>query len=183
MAGNFEYETGESADNSPLPPILGKPLLEYGDKPPDPGKTILGDRFLCVGGGMLFVGPSGIGKSSASIQQDILWSIGKPAFGIQPQGPLKILTIQAEDDDGDLYEMVQGARHYLELTKEEEALSIKNCIYIPHKTLTGDDLLKKIVQPQLDHRRPQLLRLNPLQAYLGADPGIQNEPQHSSVTG
>jgi len=62
--------------------------------------NLLGNRFLCVEGGMLFVGPSGIGKSSASIQQDILWALGRPAFGIKPARPLRILTIQAENMTG-----------------------------------------------------------------------------------
>jgi len=48
--------------------------------------NLLGNRFLCVEGGMLLVGPSGIGKSSANVQQDILWSLGRPAFGIRPEG-------------------------------------------------------------------------------------------------
>ena len=62
---------------------------------------------------MLFVGPSGIGKTSASVQQDLLWSVGLPAFGIAPARPLKILTIQAEDDDGDLSEIVSGIKSSL----------------------------------------------------------------------
>src|SRR6266852_145470 len=67
--------------------------------------NLLGKRFLCVEGGMLFVGPSGIGKSSANVQQDILWSLGRSAFGIRPARPLRILCVQAENDDGDLAEM------------------------------------------------------------------------------
>ena len=65
---------------------------------------------------MLFVGPSGIGKTAASVQQDILWSIGRPAFGIRPARPLKIVTVQAEDDPGDLSEIVSGILTHLELS-------------------------------------------------------------------
>jgi hypothetical protein len=102
---------------SELPPV--RPLVDFGEMPPDPGKTLLGNRFLCREGGMLFVGPSGIGKTSAGVQQDLLWSIGLPAFGIVPAGPLKILTIQAEDDDGDLSEIVSGVRAGLQLGPEQ----------------------------------------------------------------
>ena len=59
--------------NEPAPMI---PLMDISSGEPDPRKTLLGNRFLCVGGGCLFIGPSGIGKSSARAQQDILWSIG-----------------------------------------------------------------------------------------------------------
>ena len=107
----------EVSDNGKTPPLpRARPLIDFGDTPPDPGKTLLGNRFLCREGGMLFVGPSGIGKTSAGVQQDLLWSMGLPAFGIVTARPLKILTIQAEDDDGDLSEMVSGVKAGLQLS-------------------------------------------------------------------
>ena len=124
---------------------------------------------MCVEGTLLVVGPSGIGKSSASIQQHLLWSAGEPAFGITPAKPLKISTIQAEDDAGDLSEIVSGARHHLKLSPEQAALSRKNCTYYHHKALTGHEFLKKIVEPILAKDKPHLLVLNPLQAFLGGD--------------
>ena len=142
-----------------------KPLLEYGDVPPDIVKTLLGNRFLCVEGGLLFIGPSGIGKSSASIQQDILWSIGEPAFGIAPARPLKIVTIQAEDDAGDLSEMVQGAYFHLELSSEQNQLSRENCAYYCHKQFTGSQFLTSVVNPILARDRPDIIRLNPLPGF------------------
>ena len=148
---------------------LVRPLIDFGDTPPDPGKTLVGNRFLCREGGMLFVGPSGIGKTSAGVQQDLLWSIGLPAFGIVPAGPLKILTIQAEDDDGDLSEIVSGVRTGLQLSPEQCQQSRENCLYVTEKTHTGPEFLAKVVSPLLEKHRPELLRINPLQAYLGGD--------------
>lgn len=43
------------------------PLMDIATGDVDPRKTILANRFLCIGGSMLFIGPSGIGKSSASV--------------------------------------------------------------------------------------------------------------------
>src|SRR6266480_4372972 len=83
-------------------------LMSLADAKPDMAKTLLGNRFLCIGGALLFVGPSGIGKSSASVQQDILWALGREAFGIRPARPLRLLTVQAENDGGDLGEMARG---------------------------------------------------------------------------
>ena len=104
-------ETEAAAIKSyPLPEALS--LISLADRIPDPAKTLLANRFLCVAGGMLFVGPSGVGKSSASVQQDILWALGRPAFGIRPARALRILCIQAENDDGDLGEMAGGAGAY-----------------------------------------------------------------------
>jgi AAA domain-containing protein len=144
-------------------------LLSFADAAPDPEATLLGNRFLCRQGGMLFVGPSGIGKTAASVQQDLLWSIGRSAFGIRPARPLKILTIQAEDDDGDLSEIVAGIKSHLELSQAELALCLKNCFYVSEKAATGTTFLEKIVAPLLAKLHPDLLRINPLQAYLGGD--------------
>ena len=83
--------------------------------------------------GMLFVGPSGIGKTSASIQQDLLWSTGQPAFGIAPSGPLRILAIQAEDDDGDLSEIVSGVKAGLRFTPEQYEQSRKIAFTSPKR--------------------------------------------------
>jgi RecA-family ATPase len=144
-----------------------RPLIQFGDSQPDPTKTLLGNRFLCIEGGMLFVGPSGIGKTSASIQQDLLWSTGQPAFGIAPSGPLQILAIQAEDDDGDLSEIVSGVKAGLRFTPEQYEQSRENCLYVAEKGHTGLEFLEKIVRPLLKKYRPDLLRINPLHAYLG----------------
>ena len=78
-------------------------IFDLLETPPDPQDTLLGDRLLCRGGTLLFVGPSGIGKSSSSMQQDICWALDREAFGITPARPLRILTIQAENDGGDLH--------------------------------------------------------------------------------
>jgi hypothetical protein len=145
------------------------PMIAFADSPPDPTQTLLGNRFLCREGGMLFIGPSGIGKTAASVQQDLLWSIGQPAFGIKPARPLKILTIQAEDDDGDLSEIVSGIKGHLDLTPTQIELSRRNCLYVSEKSLTGVAFLTQVVAPLLVKVGPDILRINPLQAYLGGD--------------
>ena len=156
-----DYAPPPEEGDSVIPPR--KPLLEYGDAPPAPENTLLGARFLCREGGMLLVGPSGIGKSAASIQQDILWSIGEPAFGIQPARPLKIIGIQAEDDEGDLSEFVSGVKANLKLTPAQDALCRANCAYYCHKDFTGHRFLQEYLRPLLARDRPDIVRLNPLQ--------------------
>lgn len=148
--------------------LAGRLLLDFRHHKSSPENTLLGNRFLCRGAGMLFVGPSGMGKSSASVQQDIQWSMGKVSFGIKPGKALKILTIQAEDDDGDIDEMVAGACDFLKITEEQEKEFRENCIYISHKSLTGLEFIG-FVRKALAYHQPDLLRLNPLQAYIGAD--------------
>jgi AAA domain len=148
------------------PPLT--PLMDISAGEPDPRKTVLGDRFLCIGGGMLFVGPSGIGKSSASVQQDILWSLGRPAFGIRPARPLRILTIQAENDAEDLAEMRDGVCRGLGLTAADRQLVRERVFYETEQARTGAEFLayadKRLAQGQFD-----LLRIDPFLAYLGGD--------------
>lgn len=137
--------------------------------PPDPAETLLGDRFLCRTGGMLFVGPSGIGKSSASMHMDISWACGRDAFGIVPARPLKILVVQAENDAGDLHEMATGAVSSLELSGEEEQLVEANFLIVRHQTSVGLNFIAWLAG-QIENFKPDLIRLDPLLAYLGADP-------------
>ena len=144
-------------------------LMSLADVRPDIAKTLLGDRFLCVGGGLLFVGPSGIGKSSASVQQDILWAMGRPAFRIYPARCLRVLCIQAENDDGDLGEMARGVCEGLHLTKADGNAIRDQVLYVSERAHTGDRFLTGVVAPLLEKYRPNLLRLDPLLAYLGDD--------------
>ena len=155
------------AQSSSSAPAL-VPLMDISAGEPDPRKTVLGNRFLCIGGGMLFVGPSGIGKSSASVQQDVLWSLGRPAFGIRPARPLRILTIQAENDAEDLAEMRDGVCRGLGLTDADRQLVRERVFYETEQARTGAEFLayadKRLAQAQFD-----LLRIDPFLAYLGAD--------------
>ena len=148
--------------------IIVRSLTDFSELEIDPADTLLGNRFLCREGGMLFVGPSGVGKSSASVQQDILWSQGLPAFGIQPARPLRIVTIQAENDDGDLTEMAAGIMTGLDLDAEQREVVRQNTFYILEKSKTGAGFIR-FVEAVLRLTRPDILRLDPLQSYIGGD--------------
>lgn len=120
-----------------MPPPEARSVLSYKEEPPDPEKTLLGDRWLCVGQGALAVGPTGIGKSTSSMQQDICWSIGRESFGIKPAKPLRILVIQAENDSGDLHEMIVGAMAGIGLSEEEQRLCGQNLMIACEQQRTG----------------------------------------------
>jgi RecA-family ATPase len=96
------------ADDPPPRALPGKRLSELVRPDEHDPSELLKHRFLCRGGGMLLVGPTGIGKSSYSMQEMILWALGREAFGMVPARPLKSLLVQAENDDGDLAEMRDG---------------------------------------------------------------------------
>lgn len=157
--------------------LIIRSLTDFAELDIDPEKTLLGNRFLCREGGMLFVGPSGVGKSSASVQQDILWSLGQPAFGISPARPLRIVTIQAENDDGDLTEMARGIMDGLDLSQEQREQVRQNTFYILEKSKTGPEFIR-FVESVLRQTRPDILRLDPLQSYVGGD---TSDPQVMSL--
>lgn len=140
----------------------------------DPADTLLGNRFLCRRGGMLFIGPSGIGKSSASVQQDVMWSIGREAFGIRPARPLNILCIQGENDDADLGEMARGVCDGLNLTAGEREQISRRVWYVSESSRVGSEFLTSVVAPLLDRYKPDILRIDPLLAFIGADVNEQS---------
>lgn len=153
---------------APIPPA--PPSISVGElRPPNSAKTLLGNRWLCRGGAVLMVGSAGMGKSSASMQQDLRWAAGKEAFGIQPNGPLKIVTIQAENDEGDMYEMREGVTGGMGLSDEETLLGWENLRLVFEQSRTGQAFVNDVVEPILAELRPDILRIDPLAAYAGAD--------------
>src|SRR5258708_3363855 len=98
--------------------LVGRSFLQYAKMEIPPEETLLGNRWLCRGGGALIVAPSGQGKSVLTAQASILWACNKPPFGIKPSRPLRSLILQAEDDDGDMQEMGEIINH-LGLTDSE----------------------------------------------------------------
>jgi hypothetical protein len=159
-------------DRVPLPPLIS--LMDLSPGTPDPRKTVLGERFLCIGGAMLFVGPSGIGKSSASVQQDLLWGLGREAFGIRPARPLRILTIQAENDAEDLAEMREGVCNGLGLAMMDRFELSYGVFYETINNLMGPNFLaylnQRLDEEALRGQGFDLLRIDPMLGYLGADP-------------
>lgn len=151
---------------------LGKKLvsaIDLAETPLDPEQTLLGERWLCRGGAALMVAPSGVGKSSASMQMDLCWAVGREAFGIKPARPLRILTIQAENDPGDMHEMVTGVMRGMGFSLEEEAMIRENCQCYFEQNKTGADFVQNVVEPLLQFGKFDLLRIDPLSAYAGAD--------------
>jgi len=130
---------------------------------------LLGNRYLCRDGSLLFVGPSGVGKSSAGVQMDVSWALGIEAFGIAPVKPMRILTIQAENDDGDLSEMVKGVIGGMRLTAEDRQMIGERTRYISDCWNTGDRFIAKL-DARLAAFKPDIIQIDPLNGFLGADP-------------
>jgi hypothetical protein len=73
--------------------LVGRSFVQYAQMDVPQEETLLGNRWLCRGGGALIVAPSGQGKSVLTAQASILWGCNKPAFGIKPSRPLRSLIL------------------------------------------------------------------------------------------
>ena len=140
----------------------------------DPSE-LLRHRFLCRGGGLLLVGPTGIGKSSLAMQAMIFWALGRPAFGICPARPLKSLLIQAENDDGDLAEMRDGVLAGLNLTEDEKQAAMQNVVVVREDVRTGLRFFTETARPLLAEHLPDLLWIDPAVSYLGGEANSQKD--------
>jgi AAA domain len=147
--------------------LTGGSIVSFANTPVDHTQTLLGTRYLCVGGGMFVVAQSGAGKSSLAIQAGILWSCGRPAFEIRPSRPLRILIVQAEDDKGDVTEAAAMIRQ-LGLSESETALADVNTWLEHVNDVCGDAFIAEL-DAILEQHPADIVIINPFTAYLGSD--------------
>jgi RecA-family ATPase len=130
---------------------------------------LLGKRWICRGGSALWVGSSGLGKSVLCLQAAITWAAGRDLFGISPHGkPLKSLIVQAENDEGDVAEALQGILKALDLTVEELERVKQNIVIVRDCTSTGERFVDRMRRLAEKHK-PDLAWVDPLLAFIGGD--------------
>lgn len=138
--------------------------------PDEDGKTLVGQRWLRRGGSCLLVGPSGVGKSSLVMQMVIAWALGRPAFGVTPDHPLRVLVVQAENDEADMHEMITGVCAGLEVGFDgaAQAMLDRNLILnrnVSHTGFAFTEALRRLIEKH----HPDLVVLDPLLSFIGAD--------------
>ena len=151
-------------------------LLNFYDLPLPPDNDpneLLKHRFLCRGGAILLVGPTGIGKSSFALQCAVLWSLGREAFGIVPARALRVLIVQAENDLGDMAEFREGIMKGLSLSAEDCHGSVIQTVW--EDTRTGPEFCEQVLKPVLEQQSFDLVVIDPALAYLGADANQQKD--------
>ena len=149
--------------------------------------TLLGDRWVCQGGQLLLVGQSGIGKSSITVQAALTWALGEPFMGINPVRPLKSLFVQAENDEGDMADIVQGVMSYVlasatktrKFTKEQAMeLMTSNITFARVTSQTGEDFANVVAKIIDKHGQRDLVFVDPLLSYIGDDINQQKVVSH-----
>lgn len=136
-------------------------------------RELLHFHYLVRGGGLLLVGPTGIGKSSFSMQAMISWALNKAAFDIHPTGPLTSLLIQAENDDGDLADMRDGVIAGLGLSDADRIEAMSRILVHQETNSSGTDFFNSVVRALLIAHEPDLLWIDPALAYLGGESNSQ----------
>lgn len=152
-----------------------KPLADLVRHPDgaDPNE-LLRRRLLCRGGSALLVAATGIGKSSFSMQCSICWAAGRPAFGLTPAGPLRVLIVQAENDEGDMAEMRDGVLAGLAISEEDRTAAFGRIRVVSEDTKTREGFAAML--DQLLAREPaDLVFVDPALAYIGGDAAAQRE--------
>lgn len=158
-----------------LQPPVAKPLGELvrhadGNDP----NELIKHRFLCRGASALFVGSTGIGKSSLTLQMSVMFACGLTCFGLVPARPMKILIVQAENDEGDLAEMRDGVIGGLNLTPEQRATACANILTVTEDAKTREGFAA-MLDAQLLARPCDIVVADPAFAYIGGDASSQRD--------
>jgi hypothetical protein len=150
--------------------------------PETDGTELIRNRFLYLGGMMLFTGPTGIGKSSFLMQFLMHMGVGREIFGLRPgrmfEGGMRILIVQAENDDGDIAEMRDGVlRGCGELSPEERTRCVAAIQVATICDRTSDGFAAELAA--LIQAYPcDLVVVDPAFAYLGGDSNSQKDVSH-----
>ena len=138
----------------------------------DPNELIK-RRFICKGGAGILAAETGCGKSSFVMQIALHWGAGLACFGLEPTRPLRILLIQAENDDRDLQEEIsgvcRGAWEIGRLSKTQIAAAKEAVKVISDATHSGDVFIAMLHDVLAREPETDLVIVDPLFSFAGCD--------------
>jgi len=144
---------------------------------------LLGDnRWLCRGGSLMVAGSTGAGKSSLNLQLAIGWALHDYlddvtryvlTFGIPSKIPIRSLIIQAENDDGDMAETLQGILQKFppvqtRLTERAIAALADRLKIVRENETAGAEFLG-VVADLVTRHKPHICWIDPIMNFLGGD--------------
>jgi len=163
-----------------LPVVRSLDLLKTPDRDNDPTELIA-SRFLYRGAVCLVLGPTGVGKSSFLMQLAVHFAVGKPLFHINPgkyylNRGMRVLLIQAENDDGDLAEMRDGVlAGCSDLTETDKAEAQKRILVSTISDKSAEKFALALDALLTEHGPFDIVIVDPAFAYLGGDSNSQKD--------
>ena len=161
-----------SVEPSPPPASTARPVGAFERPGDDDPSELICRRWLCRGGIALLAGPTGIGKSSLTMQLAISWTLGRSCFGLKPCGPLRVMIIQGENDDGDVAEMRDGVYAGMKLASVDMA-EVNAKLYMVNECERTGLLFLKLLDDELTAHPRDLVFIDPVFSYLGGDASDQ----------
>jgi hypothetical protein len=77
----FSFDEESSQEDGPKRrQLVGRSFIQYAKMDVPLQDTLLGNRWLCVGGGSLIIAPSGHRKSVITAQAAVLWGCGQASL-------------------------------------------------------------------------------------------------------
>jgi hypothetical protein len=132
---------------------------------PDPRHFIAGDGWLKRGAGTLLTGGTGFGKSVLLTQIAVCVAAGVDILGcLKVLEPFRVMVVQAENDADVLKTMILSI---VENLGPDEKLVQEN-LRIYHSYGMDGPALAEWLAPKMDEFKPDLLPVDPYQAYAGA---------------
>lgn len=139
-----------------------------------PQTIVLGNGWLRRGDIGTLISTAGAGKSVASIQMAMAWSLGLPYFGIRPPHKLRVLLFSGEDDGVTMGQCREG---FLEHSDAITGRKLTRADLEPLDSMLRTDFSREYVGDRFHTHLDRLLTespadlviINPLLSYLGGE--------------
>jgi len=154
----------------PIPPLKSISQLEC--IPADDHSFLLSNRLLRRGETAGLVGPSGLGKSTTAAQMSMQWSAGKPALGLTPLEPMRIVMVQGENDEAEMSMLTRGILHASDFTPEEAELVEEN--FVMAEVTSGEHLIP-LLRGYIAEHNADLVIIDPLFVYFTGEVSSASE--------
>lgn len=150
--------------------------LQAFDRNNDPN-CLVGRRWLCKGGSLLFSGQAGTGKSSLLTQLAVSWALGKELWGMKPVRPMRIVMLGSENDLGDLAEQWNDVTGAMWLTQSEKDTLAENVSIYREAVKTGE-AFGQLIEELVTKHQADFLMCDPLLGFSGGDISKQEFCSH-----
>lgn len=160
-------------EKCPAVPLLSLQSPIHGKDP----NELIKHRFLYRGGILVLTGPTGAGKSSFTMQWSISMAGGVELFGLKIgecyyKKGLKVMVIQAENDEGDLAEQRDGVLSVMPDDVIERAA--ENLSFVTMPDASGEGFAERLKALCAIHT-PDVVFIDPVFSFLGGDNNAQKD--------